>query len=117
MSDKDLIERLLDPPKFDYDGGKAWLLMQEAADALEAHQWQPIETAPRGGTEILLFGHGRTTQAGRYEDGWKKWVTWDASEFIHPTHWKSITPPEDEQLTPIKINGIKEKRIFKWQVQ
>lgn len=31
-------------------------LMDEAADALEAMRWQSIETAPKDGAKVLLYG-------------------------------------------------------------
>ena len=54
---RDTSMRCDDPP------GK-WILTEtgqtilEAADALEAMEWKPIETAPKDGTEILLYAPG-----------------------------------------------------------
>lgn len=61
-------------------------------------EWQPIETAPRDGTEVLLFDNGI------YGLGWWALGEWrdfgDAgcagSEAFAPTHWMPLPkPPRD----------------------
>jgi len=47
MSDVQLIEKLR---AYEYS-----FIMQEAADRLERMQCQPIETAPKDGTTVLLY--------------------------------------------------------------
>ena len=59
------------------------------------HQWQPIDTAPRDGTYVLLLG-----TAGRMADG--KWVArygaWSWPYVLdEPTHWMPLPPEPKEQ--------------------
>lgn len=58
-------------------------------------QWQPIETAPRDETEVLLYaaaGVFSDTGLG-YWDG-KMWSCGWNKEFRNPTHWMPLpTPP------------------------
>ncbi len=82
--------------------------MAEAAAEIErlraAQAWQPIETAPRDGTEVIMFGHG-CLGAGFYEaggnyrrgdDGW--WWEMDRGDLLtaknaDPTHWRPLPDP------------------------
>lgn len=72
------------------------------------HGWQPIETAPRDGTEILLGYAGSHSCAGYWmgdpalnywnETGW----FWTGANVItehpdSPTHWQPLPPPPEER--------------------
>ncbi len=82
-------------------------------------QWQPIETAPKDGTAILLtngkdvaeghwyFEEGGTTEHrdldGRYigqtdSDGYDGWMDWDGGMQPDPTHWMPL--PSAPGVTP-----------------
>ena len=82
------------------------------ARALEAQQWQPIETAPKDGTNIILTDGKRVTVgnwhrekpyiheyrdvAGNYagqdeSDGFDGWVDWSGG--ITPAHWMPLPAP------------------------
>lgn len=61
-------------------------------------QWQPIETAPRDGTRVIVAGgtlHSWPTTA-EYDEGWRILM---ASDYVeHPSHWMPIPPlPEGER--------------------
>ena len=93
------------------------LISLAKAEAL-AEGWQPIETAPKDGTEILLHGAGRTTYGQwaapsktphlHYQDGfapeevWEEfdpyWASWDGgfTDEHPPTHWRPLPPPPKE---------------------
>lgn len=86
----------------------------------EVPQWQPIETAPKDGTEIIGafyrdYGGGSTSSYGPWTVAWdgKKWrSSWDKAEVveymsdfgteykepdIQPTHWMPLpNPPTNE---------------------
>jgi hypothetical protein len=61
--------------------------------------WQPISTAPKDGTFILLSGSGLPVwqghwvgQSGRYAiNGWTRFNSIDLD--WSPTHWLPIPPP------------------------
>lgn len=67
-------------------------------------EWQPIATAPRDGTEVLLWGACRprnsgTRYAGDANVGWWSvygWHTRVAGEVCMATHWQPLpAPPTD----------------------
>lgn len=57
-------------------------------------EWQPIETAPRDGTWILVYVNGTVTNAffylGHWDDG-------DYFSRMEPTHWMPLPEPPDEE--------------------
>ena len=91
----------------------------EQGEAMAAPNWQPIETAPKDGTTILLTAPGRVTVGewhpeqwptaseyhgttgeylGQYETGECKpasWISWDGGFFDEdpPTHWMPLPEP------------------------
>jgi len=65
-------------------------------------QWQPIETAPKDGTEILVFHPERNEQFVCYlKEGYWMFAP-DAALATDPTHWMPLpnpppaTPPKRE---------------------
>jgi hypothetical protein len=72
--------------------------------------WQPIETAPKDGTEVLLVRNGSFRQIGswrkpcqqadgyRVNDGEPCWVGYSAEKRVpEPTHWMPLPePPKGE---------------------
>lgn len=63
-----------------------------------AAQWQPIETAPKDGTEIVLYGacypeHSRSRYAKDANVGWfssGEWKTRVYGETCDATHWMPL---------------------------
>ena len=62
--------------------------------------WQPIETAPKDGTPILVFDEGAICIATFADDYW-----WDNGAMtIPPTHWMPLPDP------PVAARGDAEGR-------
>lgn len=65
--------------------------------------WQPIETAPKDGTEVLVFGprqDGTYLAAYQYDDWWVA-GPWDErwTELLSPpTHWMPLPAPPEVAL-------------------
>lgn len=63
-------------------------------------EWQPIETAPKDGTEVLGFSDMENIGAGYYFDFilfWKgKWRTSSFLEEVYVTHWMPLPEPPKE---------------------
>ena len=76
-------------------------LAAEAVQSLLDGDWQPVETAPRDGTPLLLFARASTATASIVLVGW--YLThWDWIECcfapnspvgIVPTHWMPLPAP------------------------
>lgn len=70
-------------------------LMREAADALEAQEWQPIETAPKNATEVIVLCGRKDIRLGWYfapssrTFGWKD----QNGKDITPHSWKPLCQP------------------------
>lgn len=73
--------------------------------------WQPIETAPKDGTIILLFcpeyemltdryGAGEWEDHGPYAEQMGAPGTWIHFLEGEPTHWAPISPPAEHYLGP-----------------
>lgn len=81
--------------------------LQSALLASETqHQWQPIETAPKDGTDVLLWCAGAMEPSyaliaswvdfkGEAPDGWCDASTGRYNDGCPPTHWMPLpSPPE-----------------------
>lgn len=53
--------------------------------------WRPIETAPKDGTDMLLYSFNSQVDCGWYQDGW---IRIDACD--DPTHWLPLPAPPSE---------------------
>lgn len=81
-------------------------------------EWQPIETAPRDGTTVLVYVPGESLfpTAARYdtperfeadygdrdymEEGWRWSLGYPCDfheEVLQPTHWMPLPPPPGEK--------------------
>jgi hypothetical protein len=60
-------------------------------------EWQPIETAPKDGTAILVF-HNRMVIEAWYSGRWGRFVQSETGGHngIAPTHWMPLPAPPKE---------------------
>jgi hypothetical protein len=61
-------------------------------------EWQPIETAPKDGTRILLFrqDYEETIAVCYYSENWNFWKIVLGNFWANPTHWMPLPPPTKE---------------------
>lgn len=56
--------------------------------------WQPIETAPKDGTSVILFCRVHGVMEGIYDNGAPGWTDpIEAAMMLFPTHWMALTSP------------------------
>jgi len=72
------------------------------AEALErnVNKWQPIETAPKDGTEIRLLGRIKKEYIGHWDKEFSVWSVRPHSEgffVIMPTHWMPLPKLPEEK--------------------
>lgn len=70
---------------------------------MSSPDWQPIETAPKDMSDIIVWGPDVPTQTAYWAPDWygdKSKPGWMASNldeeygaFIHPTHWMPLPEP------------------------
>ena len=87
---------------------KNFLFPASAQAAAKVQQWQPIETAPKDGTEIILSREARVTSGLWFDmggddegaEGWSGWVSQDGgfSEEHPPTNWMPLPEPPTEAI-------------------
>jgi len=69
----------------------------------EMSDWQPIETAPKDGTEILVYDVWQK-KGELFIVGWhfrdNSWRTVPGEWRKEPTHWIRLPPPPAEQERP-----------------
>jgi hypothetical protein len=76
----------------------AILAALEAVTAESGMEWQPIESAPKDGTEVLL-GAERWVYQGRYLPDSQEWfaINNDPNDYwggeLLPTHWRPLPAP------------------------
>jgi len=63
-------------------------------------EWQPIETAPKDGTTILVYlanGDVHTAYGHFYNKGHDfEWAQYGGYETYLPTHWMPLPPPPNQ---------------------
>jgi hypothetical protein len=68
--------------------------------------WQPIDTAPKDGTAILIHpaaGEMRVVH-WRIDRGYWSTDSWDDGGYdadMHPTHWMPLPPPPEDLVEPM----------------
>jgi hypothetical protein len=61
-------------------------------------EWQSIETAPRDGTDVLLWLHDAGACCGYYH--YDRWWADNGDAIVDPTHWMPLPrPPSDKGET------------------
>ena len=83
--------------------------IRAALEAYEAAQWRPIETAPKDGTAIVVWGQPQSTDDVHFSRPSAFTAYWDdmggtfclsgadwRGPFIHPTHWRPLPAPPKE---------------------
>ena len=83
-------------------------ILERIVTAIGASEWQPIETAPRDGTELLLWVYGSVRQASWLP--WRDasypfvWMTPEGSALCRP--WKDEEEPTHWMLSPMGPNVL-----------
>jgi hypothetical protein len=64
-------------------------------------EWQPIATAPKDGTPVLVCEKNGWRCVAMFQDGlWNPWVPFVKIQ-CEPTHWMPLTPaPETGETEP-----------------
>lgn len=80
-------------------------LARDAANALTAREWQPIDTAPQDGSTIVLGGYGWTRRGYWAVDnfignGRPTWSSEDGHGCGEVTHWMPLPEPPLPQRAP-----------------
>lgn len=61
-------------------------------------KWQTIETAPKDGTNVLVWDHNESFIAW-WDKRERTWWRRDAIIHLYPTHWMPLpNPPEIKEL-------------------
>lgn len=79
----------------------AWLMVDTYKKAAQAHAWQPIETAPRDGTDVLAYipdAYNKIDIVSWQSDGaggkaWCRARCVDGLEAGQPTRWMPLPAP------------------------
>jgi len=82
----------------DHDTRRVAAMQQAAAlaEELKRYEWQPIETAPKDGTEILAHDEDDNVFIAFFCPYIKSWVSNISNAFgqeEHPTHWIPLPEP------------------------
>ena len=94
--------------------------LEEAAQALEASQWMPIETAPKDGTAVMLGNSGgawigrfmQFAQSGyRFDDPWRSLMLNHyhipyEHRYKAPTHWMPLPAAPAAQVAQEGAAGV-----------
>jgi hypothetical protein len=103
----DILNTLLDKNRF--TDGVEISALTHAIEHMKRWQWQPIETAPKDGTTIIIFdsysddkgidGYGVCTARWDYSLKW--WIMHqrysNVISLINPTHWMPLPEPPQER--------------------
>ena len=71
----------------------AWPIWKAASERADRAQWQPIETAPKDGTRLLLANTTGKLADGVWSTRYEVW-SW-AYMMTEPTHWMPLPAKPD----------------------
>jgi len=82
-----------------YDQAKAALIAAERESFEKTSGWQPIETAPSDGTDVLVYRPDE--RDGGFDahvgvDYYKNGTWWHSRRDQQPTHWRPLPPRPEE---------------------
>lgn len=90
MTERDATEHLLASP------ANAARLAESVKQARAVSGWQPIATAPRDGSRIILSLYRGRSNVWVVEDGWNvDDDTWSDDPGLNPTHWMPLPEPPE----------------------
>ncbi len=55
--------------------------------------WQPINTAPKDGTYVLVYGRHEGVRIGKWETLFDDWEAPYEGGLLEPTHWMPLPDP------------------------
>ncbi len=94
------------PVNYDLFAQDAMILANAVLAAADAQPptvqgaWQPIETAPKDETRVLIYrpGFAEAVCVAWWSQNWKCWRSVPGQHGWHPTHWQPLPapPPGDE---------------------
>lgn len=59
--------------------------------------WQPIETAPKDGKDVLVFTHNGLVRLAFYDKALGGvWSSWPGRNQCTPTHWMPLPAPPEQ---------------------
>ena len=98
MNINDELEDILTQLTYDKNEEDRSHLVWRARTIIESDEWKPIETAPKDGTEILMWSQYDGIVVGHYSKSvWADgWIIYDARSDtieLHPTHWMPLPQP------------------------
>lgn len=84
-------------------------------------EWQPISTAPKDGTRVLVYPTLTVAMWRSYRNdgddaGWsdglvKSWAYEEITE-LEPTHWQSLPAPPEERETARELKPITDADLY-----
>ena len=117
LHEGDVIARTTKPTKWNPEWWRFEPLYTTPPQRKPLTGWQPIETAPRDGTEILMT-NGVDVSSGQWfsayggtcdqtgtpngDDRDAEWMDWSGGMQPDPTHWMPLPPPPIEAAHGIK---------------
>ena len=54
-------------------------------------EWQPIETAPKDGTIVLVWSENSGRVIDHYAEDYRSWYRF--TKYLQPTHWMPLPKP------------------------